>query len=107
MPSWPAGAGVQTNEVRMPIRSTIISQMQEIAQENHKTLPALTDDLVLLESGLDSLAIAILVARLEEALGFDPFTESDDIYYPVTLGDFIKFYEKAASGREAGSGQAG
>jgi acyl carrier protein len=80
----------------MSIRSTVLSQMQEIAQENHKTLPALSDELVLLDSGLDSLAIAILVARLEEALGFDPFTESDDVAYPVTLGDFIRFYEHAA-----------
>ena len=48
-------------------------------------------------SGLDSLAIAILVARLEETLGFDPFTESNDVAYPVTLGDFIRFYEHAAA----------
>ncbi len=80
----------------MSIRSTIISQIQQIAEEGEKTLAPLTDDLVLLESGLDSLAIAILVARLEETLGFDPFTESDDIYYPQTLGDLIRFYEKAA-----------
>ena len=80
----------------MSIRSTIILYMQQIAEEGKKTLPPLTDGLVLLDSGLDSLAIAILVARLEETLGFDPFTESDDIYYPVTLGDFIRFYEKAA-----------
>jgi acyl carrier protein len=56
-----------------------------------------------LESGLDSLAIAILVARLEEALGFDPFTLSDDIYYPVTLGDFIRFYEDVAKSRKVAS----
>ena len=37
-----------------------------------------------------------VVARLEEALGFDPFSESDDVAYPVTLGDFIRFYEHAA-----------
>jgi acyl carrier protein len=82
--------------------------MQEIARENKKgrPLPALTDDLVLLDSGLDSLAIAILVARLEETLGFDPFTASDDIYYPVTLGDFIRFYEHAANPSDVGSGQA-
>ncbi len=80
----------------MSIRSTIILYMQQIAEEGKKELPPLTDDWVLLESGLDSLMIAVLVARLEETLGFDPFTESDDIYYPVTLGDFISFYEKSA-----------
>jgi hypothetical protein len=53
----------------------------------------------LLDSGLDSLMIAILVARLEERLGLDPFTDSDDIYYPVTLGDFIRAYEQASHTR--------
>jgi acyl carrier protein len=80
----------------MSIRSTIIAQMQQIADEQGKKLAPLTDDLVLLESGLDSLGFAILVARLEDALGLDPFTSSDDVYYPVTLGEFIRFYEDAA-----------
>jgi acyl carrier protein len=91
----------------MPIRSTVISLLQQIAEQGKKKLPPLTDDLVLLDSGLDSLSIAILVARLEETLGLDPFTESDDVSYPVTLGDFISFYEKAAKSRELDSGQAG
>ncbi len=90
----------------MSIRLTIISQIRQIGEEGKKNLPPLTDDLVLLESGLDSLGIAILVARLEETLGLDPFTESDDIYYPVTLGDFIRFYENAAKSREVDSGRA-
>jgi acyl carrier protein len=91
----------------MSIKSTVIAEIQQIAVENKKSLPALTDDLVLLDSGLDSLAIAVLVARLEEALGFDPFTESDDVSYPVTLGDFIEFYEHAAKSRDVASGSAG
>jgi acyl carrier protein len=90
----------------MSIKSIIISQIQEIAGENKKTLPPLTDDLVLLDSGLDSLAIAILVARLEDVVGIDPFAESDDISYPVTLGDFIRFYENAANAADVDSEQA-
>jgi len=81
----------------MSVRSTIISEMQRIAEAEEKNLPPLTDDLVLLQSGLDSLGIAILVARLEDALGLDPFTNSDDLFYPVTLGDFITSYERAES----------
>jgi acyl carrier protein len=69
--------------------------MQKIADEQRKKLAPLTDDLNLLESGLDSLCFAILVARLEDELGCDPFTASDDIHYPVTLGEFIRFYENA------------
>ena len=79
----------------MSVKAVVISQIQQIAEDNKKSLPPLTDDLVLLDSGLDSLGIALLVARLEETLGCDPFSESDDVAYPVTLGDFIKFYERA------------
>ncbi len=79
----------------MSTRLTILSLIKDIAAEQKKTLPPLTDDLVLLESGLDSLCFAILVARLEDSLGYDPFTASDDVYFPVTLGDFIAFYDGA------------
>src|SRR6267154_5838867 len=96
-----------TGEDTMSVKTAVISQIQQIAEDNKKSLPALTDDLVLLDSGLDSLAIAILVARLEETLGFDPFTESDDVAYPVTLGDFIRFYEHAATSHRVDSRQAG
>ncbi len=91
----------------MSVKAAVISEIQHIADDNKKSLPPLTDDLVLLDSGLDSLAIAILVARLEETLGIDPFTESDDAPYPVTLGDFIKFYERAAQFHGVDSRQAG
>ena len=89
----------------MSVKATVISEIQRIAEDDRKSLPPLTDDLVLLDSGLDSLGIAILVARLEETLGFDPFTESDDVAYPVTLGDFIRFYEHAAESHHVDSRQ--
>jgi acyl carrier protein len=91
----------------MSIKSTIVSQIQQVASEQDKALAPLTENLVLLDSGLDSLSIAILVARLEESLGFDPFTESDDVPYPVTLGDFIRFYENAAPSHGVDSTSAG
>ena len=78
------------------VRSIVVSQFEQVVKEQNKQLPPLTDDLVLLESGLDSLCFAIVVARLEDALGFDPFSAAEDVYFPVTLSDFIKFYEDAA-----------
>jgi len=78
------------------IQSTIVSQIEQIRGGAKKDLPALTDDLVLLDSGLDSLGIAVLVTRLEDVLGLDPFTESDITTPPVTLGEFIRVYENAA-----------
>ena len=50
------------------VKPTVISLIEQIARDEKKALPPLTDDLVLLESGLDSLAIAILVARLESRI---------------------------------------
>jgi acyl carrier protein len=79
----------------MSIRTAIISEFEKVVKEQNKESAPLADDLVLLESGLDSLCFAIIVARLEDALGFDPFSTAEEVYFPVTLGDFIKFYEDA------------
>ena len=38
-----------------------------------------------------------MVASLEDELGFDPFTESEEVYFPVTFGEFVRFYDNAAS----------
>ena len=77
----------------MSTRNIVIAQIEQVAKEQNKTLRPLTDDLNLLDSGLDSLCFAILVARLEDKIGFDPFTVSDDVEFPVTLGDFVRAYE--------------
>jgi acyl carrier protein len=81
----------------MTIQKMIFEQFEQVARDQDKTLSPLTDDLVLLESGLDSLCFAIIVARLEDELGIDPFTAAEDVYFPVTLGDFVKFYEDAGA----------
>jgi len=73
-----------------------MDQIAQVAREHGKTLAPLRDDLALLDSGLDSLGIAVLVARLEDELGVDPFTTSEDVHFPVTLGDFVRVYENGA-----------
>ncbi|HZR61290.1 MAG TPA: acyl carrier protein [Xanthobacteraceae bacterium] len=80
----------------MSIKLTIMDEMARVAREHGKTLAALSDDVALLDSGLDSLGIAVLVARLEDRLGVDPFTTSEDVQFPVTVGDFVKAYEHGA-----------
>ena len=77
------------------IRDTIISQFEQVAAEQRHKLVALTDERPLMETGLDSLAFAIVVARLEDSLGVDPFTASEGAEFPVTFGDFIEMYEKS------------
>ncbi len=78
------------------IRSTIITQIEEIAQQQKKTLAPLNDNLPLLSSGLDSLCIAVLVASLDDQLDLDPFRNDGVGAFPITLGEFIKLYENAA-----------
>jgi len=80
----------------MSVKLTIMDQMERVAREHGKILAPLRDDLVLLDSGLDSLGFAVLVARLEDKLGIDPFTASEDALFPVTFGDFVKVYENGA-----------
>jgi acyl carrier protein len=79
----------------MSVKLRIMSEMEKVAKEHDRILAPLTDDLVLIDSGLDSLAFAVLVVRLEGELGVDPFTTSDDIEFPVTLRDFVAAYENA------------
>ena len=77
----------------MSVRLRIISAIQQIAVEQQVTLPPLTDDLSLHETGFDSLAFAILVARLEDDLGIDPFTVADAVAFPSTVGELVRAYE--------------
>ena len=76
----------------MSNRSRILQAVKEIAAAQKKTLAPLTDDLALTNSGLDSLCFALLVARLEDETGRDPFSESDEVSFPVTLGELIALY---------------
>ena len=77
----------------MSIKLTIIEQMEQIAREHGKILAPLKDDLVLADCGLDSLGFAVLVARLEDRLGVDPFSAAEEAVFPVTHADFVKVYE--------------
>jgi acyl carrier protein len=79
----------------MTIRTDILDQMEVVAREGNKRLGPLTDQTPLLETGLDSLAIAVLVANLEDQLGVDPFSTDEGAEIPTTIGDLIRVYEDA------------
>ena len=78
----------------MSIRLTVLEEIRQVAAEQDKTLAPLSDDLPLLESGLDSLCFAILVSRLEDVTGRDPFASAAASRYPKTIGDLVGFYDK-------------
>lgn len=78
----------------MNCREKILELFFEALESTESELDGeLEDDTVLLDSGLDSLGFAILVARLEEELGFDPFVEMEEAVYPTTFGEFVAIYE--------------
>jgi acyl carrier protein len=77
----------------MSIRSVIAAQFEQVATEQKRKLARLSDHLPLLDSGLDSLCFALIVMRLEETLGFDPFDVPDLEEFPMTFRDFVRFYE--------------
>lgn len=79
----------------MSVRDTIETEFQRVAKEQKRNLAPLTDNLKLLDSGLDSLSFALLVARLEDAMGFDPFESADDMRFPVTFGEFVRLYDES------------
>jgi acyl carrier protein len=81
----------------MSVRLKVVSAMRQVASEQEKQLAALDDESVLADTGLDSLCFAIIVARLEDELGVDPFTASEEVYFPVTLSDFVSLYEHAVA----------
>lgn len=81
----------------MKLRQIIEESFFEALEQTESELKvgALTDDLVLLESGLDSLGFAILIVILEEKLDIDPFTEMEEPVYPTNFKEFVEIYENS------------
>jgi transcriptional regulator with XRE-family HTH domain len=77
-------------------RSTIIAQIQAVAAEQKKTLAPLSEGMQLLDCGLDSLCFAILLMRLEDEIGLNPFCV-DGAILPNTIGELIAFYDTAVA----------
>ena len=80
----------------MQTREQIAEALSDLFEEDGIDVPEITDDLVLLETELDSLGFAVLVTRLEESLGYDPFSLMTEPVYPTTFGEFVAVYEQYA-----------
>jgi acyl carrier protein len=75
------------------LRDTINQVFNTVWREQKGTQPpSLSPDTLLLEWGIDSLGIAIIVTRLDEELGYDPFSIANDT--PQTLEEFVALYRK-------------
>jgi hypothetical protein len=73
-----------------------VSHFERAATEQNIALAPLSDGIVLFDTGLNSLSIAMIVLRLEESFGYDPF-EAEDVKVPSTFGDFVKLYESPSA----------
>lgn len=80
------------------IRLAVHDEIAALLREDGKPVPDLLPESVLLETGLDSLGFAVLVTRLEDVLGYDPFTLMDEPVYPRTVQEFVSMYESTAPG---------
>jgi hypothetical protein len=78
----------------MTMKLTILNEMVAVAADLGLRLAPLRDDLPLLECGLDSLGFAVLVSRLEDVTGRDPFAAAAASRYPKTIGDLVAFYDE-------------
>lgn len=79
-------------DIRETIKDTFLEILSQLdAEANFETLE---DDVVLLQSGLDSLGFAILIANLEDRLDYDPFTMIETPTYPKTFGELVSIYEE-------------
>jgi aryl carrier-like protein len=81
------------------VEQIIRDSLEQVAVMANCQLTAdITDDTVLLQSGLDSLGFAMLVAQLDEDLGLDPFSQMQIAVYPRTFGEFVSIYRQALQG---------
>ncbi len=80
------------SDLRKVITNTFNEVLEQTNPEQAK-YDYLDDDLILLDSGLDSLGFAILVALLDEELGYDPFQIMEEPIYPTTFYEFLKIYD--------------
>ena len=82
----------------MNLEQQVRQAMQQVAElSDCQLVQPIEPNTLLLECGLDSLGYAMLVAQLEEDLGFDPFTELEIDIYPSTFTEFLGIYQQCAN----------
>ncbi|WP_126768405.1 acyl carrier protein [Aliidiomarina iranensis] len=77
------------------LEALIRDVMDEVAAETgREELGVIEQNTVLSESGLDSLGFAVVVARLEERLGYDPFSRLPKDQFPHTFSELVSTYRR-------------
>lgn len=76
-------------------KNVIVQVVREVARQNKLQLPPLTDDMEIVdELGFTSLAVASVIANLEEILLVDPFQDEGVMITDIrTLRDLYTAYD--------------
>ncbi|HRF02695.1 MAG TPA: acyl carrier protein [Pirellulaceae bacterium] len=78
------------------IRQRIMDLIREQLREAGVSVPEeLTPSARFTSIGLDSLAFAVIIARLEEETGLDPFGADGAMTLPRTIGELIRLYDRS------------
>lgn len=79
------------------IKNLLLKKINEsLADKGSNLLEEYPSKEVMLESDLDSMDIAVLIAELEDELGYDPFSSISEPIYPETFEEFLEIYVKYA-----------
>lgn len=78
-------------------KNAIMQVIKEVARQNKLQLPPLREDMEIVdELGFTSLAVASVIANLEEILIVDPFQDEGVMITDIrTIGDLCAVYENA------------
>lgn len=82
------------------IEQVLVKCMEEVAAQTGNDLVAdLNPHTSFQESGLDSLGVAMVVARMDEHLGCSPFRDGSCTEPPHTIAELINLYRHADDDR--------
>ena len=76
------------------IQAIIHRTIGEVLERSGRPVPVFDDDYDLVATGLTSLDLAALVARLARHWKIDPFLEMRSITEMRTVGDFCRAYQE-------------
>lgn len=82
----------------MPVRDVVLKHLSTVVT-NHSPLPfpdEASDDALLDDFWLDSIAFAQLITGIEGELGFIPNTILEGVSFPQTIGELVAAYQNEA-----------
>ncbi len=74
------------------IRTIVLLEIDKLLDEEGSEHGAVNDQDGLSDMGLDSLGFAVLITRLEDVLGYDPFMAIEQGPPPRTVAELVDFY---------------